>query len=156
MPACCPAPACGCAPPPAAPAWPSISGRVTAPRRLAACRCCGCCTAPTAWRHRSCAVPVEPIGPADGWCDDSHDPRYNRLVALPYAGRHEELWRRDALYDVVGVLGWNIDPVLPGRGSAIFLHVATPDYAPTAGCIALALPDLLACLAAGLAVIEAS
>jgi L,D-peptidoglycan transpeptidase YkuD (ErfK/YbiS/YcfS/YnhG family) len=37
-----------------------------------------------------------------------------------------------------------------GRGSAIFLHLARPDYAPTEGCVALAEPDLRAVLAAGL------
>jgi L,D-peptidoglycan transpeptidase YkuD (ErfK/YbiS/YcfS/YnhG family) len=31
-------------------------------------------------------------------------------------------------------------------GSAVFIHVAKPDYEPTAGCVALALPDLLALL----------
>jgi L,D-peptidoglycan transpeptidase YkuD (ErfK/YbiS/YcfS/YnhG family) len=45
------------------------------------------------------------------------------------------------------VLGFNDDPVLPGKGSAIFLHLAQPDYAATAGCVALALPDMLAALA---------
>jgi L,D-peptidoglycan transpeptidase YkuD (ErfK/YbiS/YcfS/YnhG family) len=42
------------------------------------------------------------------------------------------------------VLGHNDDPVVPGMGSAIFLHVARPDYGPTEGCVALARPDLLA------------
>jgi L,D-peptidoglycan transpeptidase YkuD (ErfK/YbiS/YcfS/YnhG family) len=37
-----------------------------------------------------------------------------------------------------------------GRGSAIFLHLARPDFAPTEGCIALAPGDLRALLAAGL------
>ncbi|MFT8244215.1 L,D-transpeptidase family protein [Roseomonas sp. BN140053] len=101
-----------------------------------------------------CAVPLEPIGPADGWCDDPADPAYNRPVSLPYPGRHEELWRTDGLYDVVGVLGWNDAPVVRGRGSAIFLHVARPDYAPTAGCVALMLPDLLQVLRAGLSGLE--
>lgn len=101
-----------------------------------------------------CAVPVEPIGPADGWCDDPADPAYNRPVTRPYAGRHELMWREDALYDIVGVLGWNDDPVVRGRGSAIFLHVARPDLAPTEGCIALAPQDLRAALAAGLTAIE--
>jgi L,D-peptidoglycan transpeptidase YkuD (ErfK/YbiS/YcfS/YnhG family) len=32
-------------------------------------------------------------------------------------------------------------------GSAIFLHVARPDYAPTEGCVAVAREDLLALLA---------
>ncbi|HTJ89031.1 MAG TPA: L,D-transpeptidase family protein [Acidocella sp.] len=101
-----------------------------------------------------CAVPVEPIAPNDGWCDDPADPAYNRQIRLPYAARHEILWRDDGLYDVVGVLGWNREPVIPGRGSAIFLHVATPDYAPTAGCIALPLPELRRILAAGLTAIR--
>jgi L,D-peptidoglycan transpeptidase YkuD (ErfK/YbiS/YcfS/YnhG family) len=102
-----------------------------------------------------CAVPLEPIAPNDGWCDDPASPRYNRAVTLPFDAGHEELWRADGLYDVIGVLGWNDDPPARGRGSAIFLHVATPDFAPTAGCVALTLQDLLALLAAGLTAIEA-
>ena len=35
----------------------------------------------------------------------------------------------------------------PGLGSAVFLHVAQPDYAPTAGCVAVAVGDLLTILA---------
>lgn len=105
-------------------------------------------------RPPRCAVPLEPISPLDGWCDDIADPAYNKPVRLPYAGRHEELWREDGLYDVIGVLGWNTGPIVPGLGSAIFLHVATRDYAPTAGCIALSLPDVLACLAAGMSGIQ--
>jgi L,D-peptidoglycan transpeptidase YkuD (ErfK/YbiS/YcfS/YnhG family) len=97
----------------------------------------------------SCAVPIEPIGPKDGWCDDPTDGAYNRMVRLPHQARHELLWRPDELYDIIGVLDWNIPPI-PGAGSAIFLHIAKPDYAPTEGCVALAAPDLRACLAAGL------
>ena len=96
------------------------------------------------------AVPLLPLAPHDGWCDDPEDAAYNRPVRLPYAARHEALWRNDELYDIIGVLGWNDAPVAKRRGSAIFLHLARPDYAPTAGCIALAQPDLLAVLAAGL------
>ncbi len=105
-------------------------------------------------RAPHCAVPVEPIAPADAWCDDPADPAYNKQIRLPYAGRNEALWRTDGIYDVIGVLDWNLAPIIPGRGSAIFLHVATPDFSPTAGCIALALPDVLKCLAAGLTRIE--
>ncbi len=100
------------------------------------------------------AVPIEPIGPADGWCDDPADACYNCPVRAPYPGRYEALWRSDGLYDVVGVLGWNDAPVARGAGSAIFLHVAQPNYAPTEGCIALALPDLRAILAAGLTAVR--
>ena len=101
-----------------------------------------------------CAVPVEPIGKFDGWCDDVADAAYNRMVRLPYAASHEELWPGDGVYDVIGVLGWNLAPVVPGRGSAIFLHVATGDFAPTAGCVALELRDVLTVLAAGMTGIE--
>ncbi len=101
-----------------------------------------------------CAVPVMPLAPHDGWCDDPADRAYNMLVRLPYDARHETLWRNDALYDIVGVLGWNDRPVLRDQGSAIFLHLAHPDYTPTEGCIALALPDLLTTLAAGLSAIR--
>lgn len=88
-------------------------------------------------------LPVEPIARDDGWCDAPGDPNYNRPVKRPYPASHESMWRADALYDVVVVLGHNDDPPVPGAGSAIFLHVAGPDYSPTEGCVALALGDLL-------------
>jgi L,D-peptidoglycan transpeptidase YkuD (ErfK/YbiS/YcfS/YnhG family) len=93
-------------------------------------------------------LPLLPISPADGWCDDPRDPLYNRPVRLPYGARHERLWLASAVYDLIVVLGHNDDPVVPGAGSAVFLHVARPDYAPTGGCIALSKPELLAVLAA--------
>ena len=95
-------------------------------------------------------VPLAPLAPDDGWCDDPVHPDSNHLIRLPHPGRHEALWRTDALYDVIGVLGWNDDPVHPGRGSAIFLHLASPDLAPTEGCVALAERDLRLALEAGL------
>ncbi|MFZ4410162.1 MAG: L,D-transpeptidase family protein [Paracraurococcus sp.] len=102
----------------------------------------------------ACRLPVEPLAPADGWCDDPADAAYNKRVTLPHPARHETLWREDGLYDLVGVLGWNDAPVVRGRGSAIFLHLARPDLAPTEGCVALAGRDLRAALAAGLTAIE--
>jgi L,D-peptidoglycan transpeptidase YkuD (ErfK/YbiS/YcfS/YnhG family) len=97
-----------------------------------------------------CAVPVRPLGGSDGWCDDPDHAAYNRLVRLPIDARAEALWREDAVYDIIGVLGWNDDPVRPGLGSAIFLHLARPDFTPTEGCIALAADDLCRILAMGL------
>jgi L,D-peptidoglycan transpeptidase YkuD (ErfK/YbiS/YcfS/YnhG family) len=82
------------------------------------------------------------LAAADGWCDDPADADYNRFVQLPHPARCEALWRADALYDLLIVVGYNDDPVQPGRGSAIFIHVAKAGYAPTEGCLALALPDL--------------
>jgi len=40
--------------------------------------------------------------------------------------------------------------VVKGRGSAIFLHLARPELAPTEGCIALPERELRALLAEGL------
>jgi len=94
----------------------------------------------------ACRLPLRPIGADDGWCDDPACPAYNRLVALPHPGGHETLSRDDALYDIVVEIGYNDDPPRPGRGSAVFLHISKPDYAPTAGCVAIARADMLALL----------
>lgn len=94
-----------------------------------------------------CRLPVVAIDPGLGWCDDPADAAYNRPVRLPFAASHEHLWRADGLYDLLAVVGYNDDPVIAGRGSAIFLHVARPGFAPTEGCVALALDDLAALLA---------
>jgi len=82
-------------------------------------------------------LPVTAIDPGAGWCDDPDDRAYNRPVRLPYPASHEHLWRKDSLYDLVVVLDYNLAPTIPGRGSAIFLHLAGADLAPTAGCIAV-------------------
>jgi L,D-peptidoglycan transpeptidase YkuD (ErfK/YbiS/YcfS/YnhG family) len=94
------------------------------------------------------ALPARAIRPEDGWCDDPAHRDYNRLVRRPFAASHEKMWREDGLYDLVVELGYNDDPPVPGRGSAIFLHVARPDFGPTAGCLALAKADLLDALTA--------
>ncbi len=88
-------------------------------------------------------LPTRAIAPTDGWCDDPGHPDYNRPVTLPFAAGHEKMWRDDALYDLVVVLGHNDGPPEPGMGSAIFLHVAAAGHAPTEGCVALDLEDLL-------------
>ncbi len=102
----------------------------------------------------ACSFRREPIAVADGWCDDPTHRDYNRPVTLPFTSRHEALWRADTLYDIVAVLGWNDAPVVRGRGSAIFLHVAHPDLAPTDGCVALPARDLRDLLARGLTALE--
>ena len=55
----------------------------------------------------------------------------------------ERLWRSDDLYDLIILLGYNDNPVVKGAGSAIFTHIAKPDYSGTEGCVALAQQDLL-------------
>jgi L,D-peptidoglycan transpeptidase YkuD (ErfK/YbiS/YcfS/YnhG family) len=93
------------------------------------------------------ALPLQPIAPDDGWCDAPADPAYNRPVTLPYPASAERMWRDDGVYDLVVLLGHNDDPAVPGLGSAIFLHLARPDFSPTEGCVALGRDDLKALLA---------
>ncbi len=88
-------------------------------------------------------MPLATIERDDGWCDAPLDAAYNRPVKLPYRASAEALWREDHLYDLVVILGFNDAPVVSAAGSAIFLHIARPDFGPTQGCIALAANDLL-------------
>lgn len=90
---------------------------------------------------------IQELSPADGWCDAPADKNYNRMVKLPYPASAEDMWREDEIYDIVVELGYNDDPIVPGKGSAIFLHLARPRYTPTAGCVAVALEDMRALLA---------
>lgn len=84
-----------------------------------------------------CGLPVIAIEPNSGWCDAPEDRAYNRPVTLPYPASAEHLWRNDHLYDVVVIIEYNMEPTRPGAGSAIFLHLATRDFSPTAGCVAI-------------------
>jgi L,D-peptidoglycan transpeptidase YkuD (ErfK/YbiS/YcfS/YnhG family) len=84
------------------------------------------------------ALPLDPLQPSYGWVDAPADPRYNTLVTLPYPASAERLWRDDDIYDLIVVIGYNTGPVVPGEGSAIFLHIARPDFSGTEGCIAVA------------------
>lgn len=88
-------------------------------------------------RRPACLLPARKIGRRDAWCDDASDRRYNRLIDRPPGVAEERLTRDDALYDIIVELGWNDAPVIRGRGSAIFWHLARPGFTPTAGCIAV-------------------
>jgi L,D-peptidoglycan transpeptidase YkuD (ErfK/YbiS/YcfS/YnhG family) len=87
-------------------------------------------------------LPVSALTEKDGWSDDLDDLHYNQKITLPYTASHELLWRTDAVYDLIAVIGYNDKPVVSGCGSAIFLHLAKPDYRDTQGCVAFALCDL--------------
>jgi L,D-peptidoglycan transpeptidase YkuD (ErfK/YbiS/YcfS/YnhG family) len=91
-------------------------------------------------------LPLRRLDPADGWSDQPDDLQYNRLVKLPRAAHAEQLWRNDHVYDLIVPVGYNDDPVAPGAGSAVFIHVARPTFSPTAGCVAFAIQDLLTIL----------
>jgi L,D-peptidoglycan transpeptidase YkuD (ErfK/YbiS/YcfS/YnhG family) len=94
-------------------------------------------------RRPATGLLVRPIKPHDSWCDAPGDRNYNRPVRHPYPASAERLWRADGVYDLIAVLSHNARPRVRGGGSAVFVHVARPDYATTAGCIALKREDLL-------------
>lgn len=82
-------------------------------------------------------LPVRRIGAEDGWCEDPTDRRYNRPVRVAPGSTADRLARSDALYDLIIEIDHNTRPRVAGRGSAVFIHVARPGFAPTAGCVAL-------------------
>lgn len=92
-------------------------------------------------------LPTRIIRPLDGWCDDPDHAAYNTLIKLPFTASREVMWREDAVYDLVVEIGYNDAPAIKGAGSAIFMHIAKPDYAPTEGCVALNTADLKELLA---------
>jgi L,D-peptidoglycan transpeptidase YkuD (ErfK/YbiS/YcfS/YnhG family) len=72
-----------------------------------------------------------------GWCDDPQSKYYNKEIKIPNKFSYEKLYRRDNIYDLIIVLSYNVRPIIKGKGSAIFMHVAKNKYLPTEGCIAL-------------------
>ncbi|MEQ1704830.1 MAG: L,D-transpeptidase family protein [Rickettsiales bacterium] len=93
-------------------------------------------------------LPIKIIHENDGWCDDVNSSDYNRHILLPLplrdgVPRHEKLWRDDDVYDLIIPISYNDSPVVSGKGSAIFIHIARENYEPTEGCVALKLADLL-------------
>ena len=80
--------------------------------------------------------------------DDPASRHYNRVVdqsrVVPDWQSCEDMQRGDHRYEVGAVLGCNCEPVVPGAGSCLFLHVWAAPGAPTAGCTAMAREDMLA------------
>jgi L,D-peptidoglycan transpeptidase YkuD (ErfK/YbiS/YcfS/YnhG family) len=87
-------------------------------------------------------LPVQRIGPDDGWCEDPADRCYNRPIVVPDGAPGDRLWRADGLYDFVIELDHNSRPRVAGRGSAVFIHVARQGFKPTAGCVAVEMKSL--------------
>lgn len=86
----------------------------------------------------------------DWWVEDSRSPYYNRFhhVACgsrpPFRVTDEDMSHSPTSYRHFAFIRFNTDPVVPGRGSGIFLHVTTGR--PTLGCVALQRPNLLTIL----------
>lgn len=83
----------------------------------------------------------------DYWIDDPDSPQYNQWVTGKPAVSAERMRRDDDAYSVGAVIGHNTQPVVPGRGSAIFFHVWSGPGVATSGCVAAAPADVRAVLA---------
>jgi L,D-peptidoglycan transpeptidase YkuD (ErfK/YbiS/YcfS/YnhG family) len=77
----------------------------------------------------------------DWWDEDPASPSYNRFrhlpcgVRPPFRAESEGLWKATTAYRYLIPIRYNDDPPVPGRGSAIFLHLQRPN--PTNGCVSL-------------------
>ena len=84
-----------------------------------------------------------PITKNMGWCDDKNDKKnYNRKIKNLKKIKHEKMYRKDRVYDLLIPIKYNFSKPKLGKGSAIFLHL-TEKYKPTAGCIAINKNDFL-------------
>lgn len=88
-------------------------------------------------------LPTRPIRPEDGWCEDPDDRHYNQAVRLDREQAGDRLTRADHLYDFIIEIDHNAAPRVAGRGSAVFLHLARPDFSPTAGCVSMTKASML-------------
>jgi len=89
------------------------------------------------------SIKMIPISKDDGWCDDKNKEEYNSFIKLPFSGRYENLWREGDEYDIIITLDYNTSPIIKGKGSAIFIHVAKEGMDYTEGCLALKKEDLI-------------
>ncbi|HEY7207357.1 MAG TPA: L,D-transpeptidase family protein [Gaiellaceae bacterium] len=83
----------------------------------------------------------------DWWDEDPSSPGYNTFRHVGCSARpgfgagSEALWRSPRAYRHFALIDYNVDPALPGKGSAIFLHADIG--MATNGCVSLALPALV-------------
>ena len=86
----------------------------------------------------------------DWWDEDPSSPTYNSFQHVrcgtrpPFAGGSEGMWQQPRPYPYLAVVEYNMRPVVPGKGSGIFLHAQTGG--PTIGCISLRRDQLRAVL----------
>ncbi len=101
------------------------------------------------WRKRT-AMPFVEVGPNDLFVEDPTSPLYNTHVRLTHAPstaweKQQQMEQGDEAHRLKVFVGHNSHPPVPGRGSAIYLHVWRKDGAsPTAGCTAMSFDNLSA------------
>jgi L,D-peptidoglycan transpeptidase YkuD (ErfK/YbiS/YcfS/YnhG family) len=80
----------------------------------------------------------------DKWIDDPASDDYNKYIrGATTAKSFENLLLKNIYYKYCMVIEYNTHPIVKGKGSAIFFHVADEKYTPTAGCVAIAESHML-------------
>lgn len=92
-------------------------------------------------------LPVRRIATTDAWSEDPADRRYNQPIRIGDGEPGDRLMREDHLYDFIIEIDHNTRPIIPGRGSAVFLHLARENFEPTAGCVGMRREAMLRLLA---------
>lgn len=82
-------------------------------------------------------LPARRITAADAWCEEPAHRCYNRAIKMAAGQAGDRLRRDDHLYDFIIEIDHNTRPRVAGRGSAVFIHLARPGLASTAGCVAM-------------------
>lgn len=84
-------------------------------------------------------LPYRKVTKNDYWVDDSNSRYYNQWVDITKVDKDwksaEHLYSEKVAYKYSLVVNYNTENILPGKGSAIFLHNSTGGY--TAGCISI-------------------
>ena len=89
-------------------------------------------------------IHFQQVDSLDKWIDDSSSNDYNKYVRGETSAKSFEHLKLNSIdYKYCMVIEYNTNPVVKGKGSAIFFHVANEKYAPTAGCVAIAENDML-------------
>lgn len=89
-------------------------------------------------------LPFQQVDSLDKWIDDSTSNDYNKYVRGETNARSFEHLKLNSIdYKYCMVIEYNTQPVVKGKGSAIFFHVADEKYSPTSGCVAIAEKDML-------------
>jgi L,D-peptidoglycan transpeptidase YkuD (ErfK/YbiS/YcfS/YnhG family) len=74
----------------------------------------------------------------DKWIDDVNSPDYNKHISgSTDAKSYENLLLNNGVYKYCTVIEYNTNPVVKGKGSAIFFHLALKPASYTAGCVAI-------------------
>ena len=96
---------------------------------------------PDKLRKIQSGIPIFKIKKKHRWCTDPRNKNYNSLLTKKINCIHEELFRKDDLYDLILVLNYNLKKI-KYKGSAIFIHCKSKkNY--TEGCVAIKKEDLI-------------